>query len=169
MVATENTTQIITTYNKIIYTRADHSSRVVEGMVLWELFCWECGFQSGRGHGCLSVVSVVCCQAEVSDSSPLLVQRSPTDCGVSECDREASIVRRLWPTGSCWVKEKILIDGINCSDSDSYYDVNCEETEGYKMASVHYFVQWPGLREWGIKSTLYYIMLVTVLVHYVIP
>ena len=27
-----------------------------------------------------------------------LVQRSPTECGVSECDREASIMRRLWPS-----------------------------------------------------------------------
>ena len=26
-----------------------------------------------------------------------LVQRSPTDCGVSECDREASIMRSPWP------------------------------------------------------------------------
>ena len=26
-----------------------------------------------------------------------LVQRSPTECGVSECDREPSIVRRPWP------------------------------------------------------------------------
>jgi hypothetical protein len=26
------------------------------------LYCWDCGFESHRGHGCLSVVSVVCCQ-----------------------------------------------------------------------------------------------------------
>jgi hypothetical protein len=26
---------------------------------------------------------------------------SPTECGVSECDREASIMRKLWPTGVC--------------------------------------------------------------------
>jgi hypothetical protein len=26
----------------------------------------DCGFESRRGHGCLSVVSVVCCQGEVS-------------------------------------------------------------------------------------------------------
>jgi hypothetical protein len=35
-------------------------------------------------------VSVVCCQVEVSATSWSLVQRSPTECGVSECDREAS-------------------------------------------------------------------------------
>ena len=28
-----------------------------------------------------------------------LVQRSPTECGVSECDRDASIMRRQSPTG----------------------------------------------------------------------
>jgi hypothetical protein len=37
------------------------------------------------------VVSVVClcCQAEVSVTSWSLFQKSPTECGVSECDREA--------------------------------------------------------------------------------
>jgi hypothetical protein len=38
--------------------------------------------KSQRGHGCLSVVSVVRCQVEVSATGWSLVQRSPTDCGV---------------------------------------------------------------------------------------
>jgi hypothetical protein len=39
----------------------------------------------------LSVVSVVCCQVEVSATGWSLVQRSPTESGVSKmCDREAS-------------------------------------------------------------------------------
>ena len=33
---------------------------------LWLLACWDCGFESHRGHECLSVVSVEFCQAEVS-------------------------------------------------------------------------------------------------------
>ena len=37
------------------------------------------------GHGCLSVVSVVCFQVEVSATSRSLVQRSPVDCGASSC------------------------------------------------------------------------------------
>jgi hypothetical protein len=45
----------------------------------------------------LSLVSVVCCQVEVSASGWSLIERSPTDYGVSECDREASIMRRPWP------------------------------------------------------------------------
>jgi hypothetical protein len=40
---------------------------------------------------CLSPVSVVCCQVEVSATSWSLVQRSPTECNVSKkCDCEAS-------------------------------------------------------------------------------
>jgi hypothetical protein len=50
------------------------------------------------GDGCLSLVRVVCCQVEVSASGWSLVQRSPTECGVSECDRKASKMRRPWPT-----------------------------------------------------------------------
>jgi hypothetical protein len=42
-------------------------------------------------------VSVVCCQVEVSASGWSLVQRSPTECGVSECDREASTMTEPWP------------------------------------------------------------------------
>jgi len=40
----------------------------------------------------------VCCPVElfVSDWSP--VQMSPTVCGVSECDREATAMNRPWPT-----------------------------------------------------------------------
>ena len=56
---------------------------------------------SARGHGCLSVVSVVCCQVEVSAMDRSLVQRSPTDCGVSEDDSEGSITRRTWNTRVC--------------------------------------------------------------------
>ena len=51
----------------------------------------------------MSVVSVVCCQVEVPVSGWSLVQRSPADCGVSECDREASTMRRSWPTRGCCV------------------------------------------------------------------
>ena len=37
------------------------------------------------GNGCLSVVSVVCCQVEVSATSWSLAQRSPTNFGASLC------------------------------------------------------------------------------------
>jgi hypothetical protein len=48
----------------------------------------------------MTLVSVVCYQVEVSASGRSLVQRSPSECGVSnECDREFSIMKRPWPTG----------------------------------------------------------------------
>jgi hypothetical protein len=64
------------------------------------------GFVSRRGYGCLSVVSIVCCQLEVSATGWSFVQRSPTKCGVSECDREASIMRRPWYTKGCCAMEE---------------------------------------------------------------
>ena len=55
----------------------------------------------------MSLVSVLCCHVEVSASGWSLVQRHPTECGVSECDREASIMRRSWHTGGCRAMKKI--------------------------------------------------------------
>jgi hypothetical protein len=46
-------------------------------------------------------VIVVCCQIEVSASGRSRDQKSPTDCGVSECDLEVSIMRRPWPVRGC--------------------------------------------------------------------
>jgi len=46
-----------------------------------------------RDNRCLSLVSVVSYQVEVSATSLSLVQRSPTECDVSESDHEASIMR----------------------------------------------------------------------------
>ena len=43
----------------------------------------------------MSLASAVFCQVEVSASGWSLIQRSPTECGVSEGDREASIIRPL--------------------------------------------------------------------------
>jgi hypothetical protein len=40
---------------------ADPSCRAVYGVGLRLLACWACGFESRRGHGCLSVVNVVGC------------------------------------------------------------------------------------------------------------
>ena len=48
----------------------------------------------------------VCCECCVlsgraSSLGQSLAQRSPTECGVSEYDREVSVMRVLWPTGGC--------------------------------------------------------------------
>ena len=49
----------------------------------------------------MSVVSIVGCQLEVSASGRSLVQRIANERGVSEIDREASIMRRAWPMRGC--------------------------------------------------------------------
>ena len=52
----------------------------------------------------MPVVSVVCCQVEVTGRS--LVQRSPTECGVSELNRGNSKLRRSRPEWGCQVMMK---------------------------------------------------------------
>ena len=44
-------------------------------------------FRIPTGAWIFSVLNVACCQVEVSATGRSLVQRSPTDCGVSECDQ----------------------------------------------------------------------------------
>jgi len=54
------------------------------------------------------LVIVVFCQAEVSATGRSFVQRSPTGCGVSECDPEISTMRLPRFEGSCAIKKNIL-------------------------------------------------------------
>jgi hypothetical protein len=46
----------------------------------------------------VSLVSIVCCQVEVSATGRSLVQKSPTECGVYGRDLETSVMRRLRTT-----------------------------------------------------------------------
>ena len=78
-----------------------------------------------RIHGCLSFVSVTCCQVEVSETGWSLVQRNPTNCDVSECEHEASLMRRTWPNrGSCTMegreREKFLKEGSHCPYKETF-------------------------------------------------
>jgi len=60
----------------------------------------EVWFEFHRGHGCFSLVSVVCCQVKVSATSWSFIQRSPTDCVESLC-----VIWKLqeWRDhGPCW-------------------------------------------------------------------
>ena len=78
--------------------------------------CWNCVFESHRGAW-MSLVIVVCCQGEVCPLGWSLVQRSPTECRVSECDREASIMMRPWPTrGCCSLRGGVRICIFSLSD-----------------------------------------------------
>jgi hypothetical protein len=53
---------------KIFCKEADLSGRAVLGVGLRSLACWDCRFESHPGNRCLSLVSVVCCQVDVSAS-----------------------------------------------------------------------------------------------------
>jgi hypothetical protein len=64
----------------------------------------------------VSLVSVVCCQVEVSASGSSLVQRSPTECGVCEGDREASTMWRPWRTSGCWSMESYIQATRKCTE-----------------------------------------------------
>jgi hypothetical protein len=85
---------------------ADPGVRAAQGVSLRPLSSWTCRFEYRWGHGYLSFATVVFYQVEVSVTGWSLVQRSPTECGVSECNHEASIMRRPWPTGGCCAMDK---------------------------------------------------------------
>jgi hypothetical protein len=79
--------------------RGSATARLMKWWVPIPLIAWMC----------LSLVNSVCCQIEISASGRSLLQRSPTQCGVSECDREASIMRGPWPTRNCCSMKKKII------------------------------------------------------------
>jgi len=93
--------------------------------------CRDFGSKSRWRQGCLSLVSVVCCQVEVSATGRSLIQRNPYECGASECDREASVMRKPWPTRGCWVTKKIPLLYIKYNRS-----VFTKESS-YKMFVLH--------------------------------
>jgi len=78
-------------------------------------------------HECFSLVGVVCYQVEVSAPGRSLFQNNLTECGVSECDREALIWRRPWPTGGCCAMKKVVIcNGRVCRNESILTSVSLE-------------------------------------------
>ena len=77
----------------------------------------DCAFESRRWRGYLSLVSIVFCQVEVSASDLSLVQMSPTECGVSEYDREVLILRR---TGPLQIQLLIHTSFFQCKSTADY-------------------------------------------------
>ena len=59
--------------------------RFLRRIGLRSLACWDCGVESRWGHGCLSLVIVMCCHVAISAKSWSLVQRSPINCCASLC------------------------------------------------------------------------------------
>jgi hypothetical protein len=72
--------------------------------------CWDCGFEARWGHGCLSLVSAVCCQVDVSATGQSVIQRSPTG---FECDlARVGLLRRK--------KKNSLLPNTVCSLCDPF-------------------------------------------------
>ena len=83
--------------------------------------------------GVLSLVSVVCCQVESTASGWSLVQRSPTECGVSECVCEAWIMRRPWPTGGCLALGRGGVNFVSTANQIRQRTEICGELERVTM------------------------------------
>ena len=95
---------------------------------------WVCGRSPAEivgsnptgGHGCLSVVSVLCCQVEVSATGWSLAQRGSTDCGASLC---VIYIPREWgghgPLGAVAPETNIKYDlkHLNCALYEDVRDV----------------------------------------------
>ena len=69
--------------------------------------CCECFVLSGRGL-CFGLIT--------------RLEESYTECGASECDREASTMRRPWPTrGLSSMKEKFKGKGLLVFNEAAHY------------------------------------------------
>ena len=111
------------------------------GVGLRALASRHCEFECRRRHRCLSLVSVVCCQVEVSASGLSLVQRSPIGCDVSESDRETLATKRSWPTSGCraivipWVMISNAPEGPAASTFNSTLKTEAEEPSWTAISS----------------------------------
>ena len=85
-------------------------------MGLQPLACWDCGFKSRQGHGCLSVVSVVCLSDRgLCDGLNPRPEESYQVCRVIVCDLETSWMWRLKRASESWKPVK---------EEDSFSDIN---------------------------------------------
>ena len=73
-------------------------SQWLHSLGLQLLACWDYRFESHWQHRFLCLVSVVCSQVVIPAMGWSLIQRSPTECGVSKSNHEALKIRRSWPT-----------------------------------------------------------------------
>ena len=129
----------------------------VYGVGLRPLACWDCGFESCQGHGCLSLVSFVCCHVVVFAASWLLLQRSATVCGASLCliykPREWGGHCPRWAAGP---KEKKVWLNSSCSSLLSFLRVLsivffkvCSSVPRSTNNSIVFAVTLPLFRRWS--------------------
>jgi hypothetical protein len=99
------------------------------------LKAWFCagiaGSNPAEGIGVCILWVLVCCQVKFSASDRSLVQRIPTRCDVSECDRKSSIMKRPWPNGGCCPIVKKYADNCNYSLYFVYIVSECKKSVWY--------------------------------------
>jgi hypothetical protein len=66
----------------------------------WVCGRWLAGIVGSNRTGAWTSVSCECVLSSRGLSFGLIVQRSPTECGLSGCDHESSKLRWPWPTGA---------------------------------------------------------------------
>jgi hypothetical protein len=77
---------------------------------VWPIACWDCGFESRQGHGCLSLVSVVCLSGRGLCDGPITrPEESYRLWCVLVCDVGTTVMRRPWPALGCCGRGKIII------------------------------------------------------------
>jgi len=131
--------------NGILYqlTAADSKVRAVQRVGFRPFVCWECRFESHWVHECLSLMNIVCCQVQVSASSWSPFQRSPIECGVSECDREASTLKTPWPIRGCrYMGGKISTREVY-THTHTHTHTNTTHTHTHTHTNTHIFPGWP--------------------------
>jgi hypothetical protein len=75
------------------------------GVGLRPLACWDCGFESHRKHGCLSVLNVEFCQSSLRRDENSSRAGLPTV--MRSCVWSRNLVNdEVWPTGGCCAKRR---------------------------------------------------------------
>jgi len=82
-------------FRKLVTSLVDPSGRKDKAYVCACSLVGTAGSNHARGK---SVVGVLCCKLEVSAKGRSHARRSPTECGVSQCDRGTCTMRRSGPT-----------------------------------------------------------------------
>ena len=124
----------------------DKTKTVNSVLTLRLLICWNCRFESRQEHGCISVLSVVCCQIDLCGGPIPGQEGSYRLWCVTMCGLETPKMRRPWPALGCYARQKnktayheiIFPEKTNWSFTVNNYFAALVEFLDFKMT----FIQW---------------------------
>jgi len=114
------------------------------------MLCWNCGFESHRRHGYLSVVNVVCCHVEVSATSWSLVW-----C-VVVCDLETSRMTKAMTRVGSQRHKKVIINTMSFWTCITLHSLVLQEQT---TMFLHSFP--PVLKTYGLNCTKCFLQVCT--------